>query len=171
MTLPSLVTPAGHEALLLSYFADMLANSASLQTWTGAADETEAEAFVWIDALLGETQITANDYSVIVRAETFTMEREATDTYSRRGVVYLDFDGLIPEADRDLAGEAAYWWSNAIDGILDDLRDVANAGGTLSIVRITRQGPVGRHSRAESAAAEDIGDMLGATYMLEYDSA
>lgn len=138
MTLPT-ETPTTAESLSAHYLAKSIAASPTFQTWTGAADAAEAEAFIWIGVIERDDML-ARPY-VIIDPQDTTYEAVAAGVrtyHDTTGTVWYEFCASIPSSDppgdyRDDHSAALRWFRNLVGGVMDDVRELAGVAGYLNV--------------------------------------
>lgn len=141
MTMPT-VTPVAPEALALRNVAQMLAASTAWQAWTGAANATAAEAFIWIrEAPMGAARpLAVIGHTSIAHPQ---MARGSTNLLHPSGRIMLYIEAVTPSGEggdpdyRPLRGDAYYWFLNQMGAVRSDLEATSGAAGSLNIENIT----------------------------------
>lgn len=126
--------PGGDIGLPLKYLGDLLANAAAWQTWTGAANATEALAKVFF---AGEPADNVPSIFAVAknRPGTYTAEKIAVDAYRHSGGFTLDFYSATPAEDQDSSGDAVVNCDTTVSGVIEDMRDLVAAGEYLNCTR------------------------------------
>ncbi len=146
---------------------DTLANCAEWQSWTDAANATQAESRIFQEALPkprnGDTYTldelrTYRPFALIETEdeEMFRTERVGVGTTSDSGVIKLSIEDDVPEAIEDQPAEIAIRWRNHIGTLIGELMDQHGTAGRLAIESIEVQ----RIYRTEEEEIKTIGDAI-----------
>ena len=102
-----------------------IAASTTFQTWTGAANATEAEAFCYSYA----TDASDSEFAVVYPGAGHGRERAGIGQYLTTPVVVLHFEGTAPAAYTTM-GDRARWIANLAFGVLTDIEALDGVGGS-----------------------------------------
>ena len=150
-----IVTPAGILSDPLYLMANLLAQSANFQAWTGAANAAAALALVHI--------IEPDDGAVahplaVVNWKNIRWNAIASGTafqFASSGLIEVLLESPVDPSQIDLSADPAYAFTNAVGGIVADLLALAGQSGQLYMTGLSIDEPP---SRVPEGYLGDVGD-------------
>lgn len=131
------VTPTGIYSLPLEHLKNMLADSATFQSWVSAANATEAKDNIH---LVGIDDENANSpYATIDHGDSWNIEKIAGgmgNHYIDSGTLRLYMESDIPASLKSTIGDAKIDFTNNIGAIVDEMLKLAGSDTYLNIQRI-----------------------------------
>lgn len=161
------VTPTGPISEPLAAVETLLSNSATFQTWTGAADAAAALNHIHVIGLptpaenrpsysaaeLSELRpMAVLNYDV---AEPWAYEGIAQGQYTPSGRVLIALEADVDSADARNFKEAAYTFLNAVGKIIEEMAEASEGGGYPVVQRVRLRMQPRRSEEKERPAKGD----------------
>jgi len=165
------VAASGFVSKPLGYLRTTLAASSTFQTWTGAADATEALDYIYVvstptDDADDEANVPDAPFALVDWGEDFARTAEADGARNHfvlSGSLALLLRGAV-DADHDDA-DAAMTFLNAVGGIMADLEALAGTAGYLDIREMSF---IERPARPGTDEAQTHGDFYQVIIRVEF---
>lgn len=123
------VTPTGLYSLPLHYLRLTLAGSSTFQGWVGAANASEALAYIYAVSVAGDATV---PFATVDWWENFSRGKIGTGAYfALQGDLMLVIRG--PRDTDATVADAAYTFLNKVGAILGEMEALAGAAGYLDI--------------------------------------
>ena len=174
------VTPANYISLILDSFASLIAESATLQTYTGLTQQEILDRMIWFDTKPPDGEQTLSDlrpFIIIQEMETSWGDGTqgfGTELYVRGVLGMVIEENASPEA-RDaqrptalMLREEKIRFSNLVGGIIEDMVALNDKDGRFGFHETQMETPT---VRVPTTDANEDNDYWTSTYLFEYGHA
>ena len=135
---------SGIKGAITDAMRDMLAGSATWQSWTGTANATDAKAYIH-DVAVAESDAALP--LCIIEPGDAIRRRDGNGLWTTSGEIDLHFYGDVTES----AIPDAFWeFQNQLDGVVQDLTDASESDGGLFVTEVD----MGRPARLATDGGE-----------------
>lgn len=145
MPLPT-IAAQGRQELAIDHLINAIADSPAWQAWTGAADATEARAFIHEYDTDGASssgddsdEATVARPHVVIGEESYSEESIAISDahdFDEGGVVPFEFEADVPAAYKGDTATSKRYMRNQVGLVMQDVKNVAGTARYLNITRI-----------------------------------
>ena len=153
-----MVEPLNMLSKPLGLLRDMIANSATFQSWVGAIDATTAKPFIHF---IRPPNTFTRPLALIDFGKEYNRQRTANDKFEPSGDIDLTFEEDITPANTDNWQDAAFTFTNQIGKIIEEIEAVQGVNPFLSIRAIEK--------RELMRSFEDEDDTLGDFYLAKFE--
>lgn len=119
------ITPAGTMSLSLQYLINSIAASSTFQALVGAANATEAKAFVFLGYADDENEEQQPPRAIVRHLAGEAGNDAGTTSWNRMGPFRLLLEFPTPEAQADDRTQAYFYATNVLGAIVEEMQTLA----------------------------------------------
>jgi hypothetical protein len=156
------VTATGVISVPLSALRTMVSQSATFQTWVGAANAAAALASIHMVGL-AEADV-ARPFALVTLGDNWRRTYAGTNRFTMNGELFLVLEGEVDAANVDDFADAEFEFTNTVGGIIEDLEALSESEAL--IVQSIRVQDAPQRSWRDEKASE--GEYYNCVFAFEY---
>lgn len=146
-------TPSGLMSLPLDHLRRLVSACEAFQTWTGAADATEAlEHIHMVELPQGDL---VRPFALIGFGDRWKSEQRSIQLYTKTGELFLMFEDDVAAADQASAADALFGFMNPMGDVVSEMLQLAGTDDYLNVLEMEMEVPPIRENEEDAQIAED----------------
>lgn len=146
-------TPSGLMSLPLSHLRRLVSECEAFQTWTGAADATEALEHIHLVELPQGDLV--RPFALIGFGARWKTEQRSVQLYTKTGELFLMFEADVADADQASAADAIFGFMNPLGDVVSEMLEKAGTDDYLNVIELEMEEPPLRENEEDAQLNED----------------